>query len=127
EAWDDVPLILGLIESNGKTNDNQPEIKGSGRVEGEIITLTINGEVVVTDQPIIVGRDGTWSYTPTQPLNDAEYVVSYTVSNSNGVTQGSSPELKFTVDTQTASQDAVIRITEIEGEALFIQDQKQTI
>ncbi|WP_168395333.1 BapA/Bap/LapF family large adhesin, partial [Acinetobacter indicus] len=127
EAWDDVPLNVDIIEANGKTNDNQPEIKGSGRVEGEIITLTINGEVVVTDQPIIVGRDGTWSYTPTQPLNDAEYVVSYTVSNSNGVTQGSSPELKFTVDTQTASQDAVIRITEIEGEALFIQDQKQTI
>ncbi|MFW2046999.1 BapA/Bap/LapF family large adhesin [Acinetobacter variabilis] len=127
EAWDNVESIVGPIKSNGKTNDNQPEIKGSGRVEGEIITLTINGEFVVTDQPIIVGRDGTWSYTPTQPLNDAEYVVSYTVSNSNGVTQGSSPELKFTVDTQTASQDAVIRITEIEGEALFIQDQKQTI
>ncbi|QIO09256.1 Ig-like domain-containing protein [Acinetobacter lanii] len=127
EAWDDVPLILGLIESNAKTNDNKPEIKGSGHVEGEIITLTINGEVVVTDQAIIVGRDGTWSYTSTQPLNDGDYVVSYTVSNSNGVTQGLSPELKFTVDTQTASQDAVIRITEIEGEALFIEDQKQTI
>ena len=67
------------------------------------------------------------SYTLENKLPDATYTVSYTVSNSNGVTQGSSPELKFTVDTQTSSQGAVIRITEIEGEALFIGGQKQII
>ena len=58
EAWDDVPLNVGIIEANGKTNDNQPEIKGSGRVPGETITLIINGEVLKTKEPIVVDSNG---------------------------------------------------------------------
>ncbi|PJG42711.1 hypothetical protein XA39_10880, partial [Acinetobacter tandoii] len=115
-AIDDVPLIMGEVPNNGLTNDNLPEITGSGRYQGEIITLYINGSVVTPATPIVVAEDGTWSYTPDGPLVDDNYTVTYTVSDSNGNTTIHSPTLSFEVDTSAPIGGAVTIDTPIAGD-----------
>lgn len=115
-AIDDVPLIMGEVPNNGLTNDNLPEITGSGRNQGEIITLYINGSVVTPATPIVVAEDGTWSYTPDVPLVDDNYIVTYTVSDSNGNTTIHSPTLSFEVDTSAPIGGAVTIDTPIAGD-----------
>src|SRR5690606_18061033 len=92
---------------NGVTNDNLPEITGSGLNQGEIITLYIDGVAVTPATPIIVGEGGTWSYTPTEPLADGTHTFPYTVSDSNGNTTARSPELSFVVHTAAPTDGSV--------------------
>ncbi|WP_244783128.1 BapA/Bap/LapF family large adhesin [Acinetobacter sp. F-1] len=123
EIVDDVPLYVGQIKDNEVTNDSQPTIQGQNRVEGELITLIINGNEVVTTQPIVVGADGTWRYTPETALADGPYTISYTVTNSNGENPTQSPEIKFTIDTQLDSHAAKNEINQIEGKSSLVNDQ----
>ncbi len=52
------------------TDGQVPEITGTG-VPGETVTLTIDG----TDVEVTVAPDGTWSYTPPNPLNTSEVEI----------------------------------------------------
>ncbi|RGD90453.1 type I secretion C-terminal target domain-containing protein [Acinetobacter sp. SWAC57] len=99
-AIDDIPLHIGNISNGSVTNDNRPEITGSGRLPGEIITLYVNGTAVTgAGTPIIVQADGKWSYTPSLAWGDANYVITYTVSDSNNNVTAQSPSLSFEIDT----------------------------
>ena len=114
-AVDDVPLNTGNIANNSVTNDNRPEVTGSGRTQGEIITLYVNGTPLAgTGTPIIVQADGKWSYTPATNWLDGNYVITYTVSDSNNVT-AQSPSLSFEIDTAAPTGGLVSIDTPIAG------------
>ena len=99
-AIDNVPLIEDIIVNGAITNDNLPEITGAGQLEGEIITLYINGvEVTGSDTPIVVESTGAWNYIPTTVLPDNDYVITYTVTDSAGNISLPSPSLSFEIDT----------------------------
>lgn len=99
-ALDDVLLIVGNIVDGSVTNDNLPEITGSGQTPNDIITVYINGVAVVgVGTPIIVQNNGTWSYTPSVPLPDANYAITYSVTESNGNASTQSLPLNFEIDT----------------------------
>ena len=116
-AIDDIPLHIGNISNGAVTNDNLPEITGSGRTPGEVITVYIDGAAQTgIGTPIIVKGDGTWSYTPAAALPDGTYDVAYTVSDKNGNTSPQSPKLSFEIDTEAPSGGAVAVNTPIAGD-----------
>ncbi len=118
-AIDDIPLHIGNISNGSVTNDNRPEITGSGRTQGEIITLYVNGTAVTgAGTPIIVQADGKWSYTPTTGWSDGKYGITYTVSDSNGNVTNQSPKLSFDVDTVAPQGGAVAINTPIAGDGV---------
>ncbi|WP_216070680.1 S-layer family protein, partial [Acinetobacter sp. 8I-beige] len=107
-AVDDVELQTGNIANNSVTNDSRPEITGTGRVPGETINLYVNGAPVTgSGTPIIVQPNGEWSYTPAADWIDNDYVITYTVSDTNGNTSTSSPSLSFEIDTAAPTGGAV--------------------
>ncbi|MNZ01070.1 Poly(beta-D-mannuronate) C5 epimerase 5 [compost metagenome] len=115
-AIDDIPLHVGNIANNSVTNDNRPEITGEGRIEGEIITLYVNNIAVTgIGTPIIVQADGKWSYTPSLGWVDNNYVITYTVSDSNGNVSVKSPPLNFEIDTAAPTGGLVSIDTPIAG------------
>ena len=107
-AVDDVELQTGNIANNSVTNDSRPEITGTGRAPGETINLYVNGAPVTgAGTPIIVQPDGEWSYTPAADWDDDNYIITYTVSDTNGNTSTSSPSLTFEIDTVAPTGGAV--------------------
>ncbi|OTG97628.1 hypothetical protein B9T24_05840, partial [Acinetobacter sp. ANC 4654] len=118
-AIDDIPLHIGNISDGSVTNDNRPEITGSGRTQGEIITLYVNGIAVTgAGTPIIVQADGKWSYTPTTGWPDTNYDIAYTVSDSNGNVSNQSPKLNFEIDTLAPIGGTVAINTPIAGDGV---------
>ena len=116
-AIDDIPLHIGNISDGSVTNDNRPEITGSGRLSGEIITLYVNGTAVTgAGTPIIVQADGKWSYTPTTGWPDANYDIAYTVSDTNNNVSPQSPKLNFKIDTGAPIGGTVSIDTPIAGD-----------
>ncbi|ENU18594.1 hypothetical protein F994_03000, partial [Acinetobacter bohemicus ANC 3994] len=116
-AIDDIPLHIGNISDGSVTNDNRPEITGSGRLSGEIITLYVNGTAVTgAGTPIIVQADGKWSYTPTTGWPDANYDIAYTVSDTNSNVSPQSPKLNFKIDTGAPIGGTVSIDTPIAGD-----------
>ncbi|MNG85169.1 Bifunctional hemolysin/adenylate cyclase precursor [compost metagenome] len=118
-AIDDIPLHIGNISDGSVTNDNRPEITGSGRLPGETITLYVNGaEVTGVGTPITVQNNGTWSYTPTTGWPDANYDIVYTVSDTNGNVSNQSPKLNFKIDTVAPIGGTVSIDTPIAGDGV---------
>ncbi|WP_205666508.1 type I secretion C-terminal target domain-containing protein [Acinetobacter sp. ANC 4973] len=118
-AIDDILLHIGNISDGSVTNDNRPEITGSGRTQGETITLYVNGTAVTgAGTPIIVQADGKWSYTPTTGWPDANYDIAYTVSDSNGNVSNQSPKLNFKIDTGAPIGGTVAINTPIAGDGV---------
>jgi len=118
-AIDDIPLHIGNISDGSVTNDNRPEITGSGRLPGETITLYVNGaEVTGVGTPITVQNNGTWSYTPTTGWPDANYDIAYTVSDTNGNVSNQSPKLNFKIDTVAPIGGTVSIDTPIAGDGV---------
>ena len=76
EASDDEgnPIVEG-----DPTNDNTPTFSGQGEPGNKII-ITIDGVAYET----VVGEDGTWRYTPENPLSDGQYTVSVTETDAAG-------------------------------------------
>ena len=118
-AIDDIPLHIGNISDGSVTNDNRPEITGSGRTQGETITLYVNGTAVTgAGTPIIVQADGKWSYTPTTGWPDDNYDIAYTVSDTNGNVSNQSPKLNFEIDTLAPIGGTVAINTPIAGDGV---------
>lgn len=84
-------------------------LKLQGLVElRETINLYVNGAPVTgAGTPIIVQPDGEWSYTPAADWDDDNYIITYTVSDTNGNTSTSSPSLTFEIDTVAPTGGAV--------------------
>ena len=62
----DASTDSGVVGDN-ITNGSTPKISGAGATPGDVVTVTTpKGEVLTTT----VAADGTWSVTPTTPLDD---------------------------------------------------------
>ncbi|OCG73591.1 Ig-like domain-containing protein [Microbacterium sediminis] len=79
--------------------DDTPTIVGTGEI-GATVEVTIDGEVVGTT---VVGPGGTWTFTPTTPLDDGPHTVTATQADAFGNESPASAPVGFTVDTSEAA------------------------
>ncbi|MDN5681495.1 MAG: Ig-like domain-containing protein, partial [Ewingella sp.] len=90
---DDVGDITGLINSGDTTDDTQPTYSGKAE-SGSIVTVSDNGDVIGS---AIAGADGSWAFTPDQPLDEGEHSFSSVVSDSAGNQSDVSDSIDFIV------------------------------
>ncbi|NIB22146.1 retention module-containing protein, partial [Pseudoteredinibacter isoporae] len=90
-AQDNVGEVQGVLNDGDSTDDNVPQLNGTG-TPGETIRIHQDGNVVdeVTVQP-----DGSWTYTPTTALPEGEYEFTATTVDEAG--NESNPSDGFTV------------------------------
>lgn len=62
-----------VIANGGATTDNKPTLSGSDMKPGSTVTIK-DGETTLGTA--VVGEDGTWSYTPENPLSNGEHELS---------------------------------------------------
>ncbi|HCW0181164.1 TPA: BapA prefix-like domain-containing protein [Citrobacter freundii] len=86
---DDAAPITGVV-TNGNTNDTTPTFSGTGTA-GDVISVYLDGSATPLGTTK-VGADGTWSFTPTTPINPDTYQVTVTATDPAGnVSQASTP------------------------------------
>ncbi|MDR1450319.1 MAG: Ig-like domain-containing protein [Propionibacteriaceae bacterium] len=74
------PIIVSPVEG-AQLNDNTPEIRGTGE-PGADLEVKVDGVVV---GQTVVQPDGTWSVTPSQPLEDGAHRITATQADEVGV------------------------------------------
>ena len=104
---DDVGPVQGEIASGSVTDDNRPTLIG---------TAEPNGTVVIYDNYVEIGRtqaasNGSWSFTPAQPLVDGNHLFYTTVEDSAGNRSAESRQVNFVVDTRVP--EATVLITQM--------------
>jgi hypothetical protein len=89
------------VTGDGITNDATPTLSGAGASPGDVITVTmpLTGEILTA----VVGANGAWSVTPTQPLpNGAAGNASITATDAAGNVSPATA-LPLMIDTQAPS------------------------
>ncbi len=84
----------GNIGNNSPTNDNTPTLNGTGQA-GTTVHIYDNGVQIGT---VVVGANGTWSFTPGTPLADGTHSFTVTATNERGES-ATSPAYTITIDT----------------------------
>ncbi|GGR53936.1 Ig-like domain-containing protein [Nocardioides luteus] len=90
----DAPVITGPADGSS-VSDTTPDITGTGE-SGATVEVSIDGEVV---GETTVNGDGTWTFTPEEPLAEGEHTVTATQTDEAGNTSEASEPVDFTVDT----------------------------
>jgi hypothetical protein len=85
----------GETVNDGVTNDNTPAISGDAE-PGGVVIISDNGEVIGSVQ---VDDKGEWSFTPDEPLDDGDHVITVVVDDEAGNVSPPSEDINFTVDT----------------------------
>ena len=99
---DDVGSITGDITNGGVTDDARPEFQGTGKADS-IVTIQDGGTVLGS---VVVGSDGTWSFTPSSDLAEGEHSISVTAVDKTG-TVSDPVSFSFTVDTTAPAQPSI--------------------
>ncbi len=73
---DDVAPVTGIIADGAKTNDTRPTYSGKATGDIDHVNIYDNGKLVGSAK---VGRDGSWSYTPSASLAEGS-THDYTVA-----------------------------------------------
>lgn len=94
QVMDSVGNIQGFVTSGGFTDATQPVLSGTGD-PGSTITLYHN-ELLLAE--IIVPDNGSWSYTPVEPLIEGEHSFTLTETDVAGNLSPTSAPFEFTVD-----------------------------
>ncbi|WP_213716523.1 BapA/Bap/LapF family large adhesin [Cedecea lapagei] len=90
----DTPGTGGNINNNASTNDNTPTLNGTGQA-GSTVHIYDNGVQIGT---VVVGTNGTWSFTPGTPLADGAHVFTAIATSDRGEST-TSPAYTITIDT----------------------------
>ncbi len=94
---DDFAPVTGLLTSGGSANDSTPTFTGRAEA-GTTVSIYNNGNELLGTA--LVGSNGQWTFTPTQPLDNDLYSITTTVTDKAGnVSTGSSPAFELTIDT----------------------------
>ncbi|PJI47424.1 MAG: hypothetical protein CTR55_19790 [Pseudomonas sp.] len=102
---DDVGAVTGPLHDGDTTDDNRPDFSGDAEPGSKVIIFD-NGEKIGEAD---VADDGTWSFTPTEPLADGEHAFTTEVVDEAGNNSGQNDPLHVIVDTR----DVVISITHV--------------
>ena len=97
---DNVGTITGPVANNGVTNDTTPTLSGTGEPGSKIIL----SEGENSYPAITVGSSGSWSFTPTEPLENREY--HFTVTSTDAAGNVTAPSAEFVITVVTALPDA---------------------
>lgn len=84
----------GTVNNNQATNDNTPTLQGKGRA-GTTVHIYDNGVQIGT---VVVGSNGTWSFTPGSALPDGSHAFTVIATNERGES-ATSPAYTVTIDT----------------------------
>jgi VCBS repeat-containing protein len=84
----------GNIGNNSPTNDNTPTLQGTGQA-GTTVHIYDNGVQIGT---VVVGANGTWSFTPGTALPDGSHAFTVVATNERGES-ATSPAYTVTIDT----------------------------
>ncbi|WP_336821492.1 BapA/Bap/LapF family large adhesin [Cedecea sp. VD20] len=84
----------GNVGNNSPTNDNTPTLNGTGQA-GTTVHIYDNGVQIGT---VVVGANGTWSFTPGTALADGTHSFTVTATNERGES-ATSPAYTITIDT----------------------------
>jgi Ca2+-binding RTX toxin-like protein/RNA 3'-terminal phosphate cyclase len=85
----------GVSAQDGITNQTLPTFTGNGEAGGTV--QVFSGQTLLGSAPI--ASNGQWSFTPTTPLVDGTYNITFTIADSIGNVSPASPPLALTVDT----------------------------
>jgi VCBS repeat-containing protein len=96
---DNVIPTVGNVLKNQATNDNTPTLQGKGQA-GSTVHIYDNG---VEIGKVVVGANGSWSFTPGKALADGSHAFSVTTTNAKGESAHSAD---FTVTVDTTAPDA---------------------
>ena len=91
---DNVGAYQGPVVSGDITDDNTPTLSGKAE-PGSTVNIIDNGQVIGTAK---VNPDGTWSYTPDQPLANGAHDLTTTVTDPSGNTGPEGSHVVITVD-----------------------------
>ncbi len=92
------------------TRDTTPTLSGSG-TPGDTVNI-YDGATKIGEAD--VGEDGTWSWTPEDPLPDGTYDLSLTVTNQDSAGNESAPStpVTITIDTDAPAQPGTPTVTD---------------
>ncbi|MFB0713568.1 BapA/Bap/LapF family large adhesin [Buttiauxella noackiae] len=94
QLQDDVGSIKGSIVSGTYTDETAPVIHGTGEA-GDKVTIFDNGIQIAQ---IMVGSDGKWSFTPSQPLADGSHTITLIQTDAAGNVSKTTTSPTFIVD-----------------------------
>ncbi|WP_158780705.1 BapA/Bap/LapF family large adhesin [Pantoea sp. BAV 3049] len=87
-----------VIEDGGTTSGNTPTFGGDGMEPGSTVTIS-DGDKVIGE--VTVGDDGSWSFTPDEPLADGEHAITIDGTNADG--NGTTDTVNIVVDTEATA------------------------
>lgn len=105
-AVDDVPGYTGSLANNALTNDPRPTLNGTGEA-GATITVFDNNNPIGTTT---VDQNGSWSFTPGNPLSNDQHVFTASATDSAGNTGAVSGSFTLTVDAQAPNVPAMTSV-----------------
>ncbi|MCB9596210.1 MAG: hypothetical protein H6719_26040 [Sandaracinaceae bacterium] len=113
---DTTPPALSILspEEGERLASARPAISGTGE-PGTVVEVLVDGAVVGT---VVVGDDGTWSYTPTSDLSDGAHTI---VARATDAAGNEASEMRdIEIDTGMGPATAVSILTPTDGATLTI-------
>ncbi|TNV11862.1 hypothetical protein FH968_22220 [Buttiauxella sp. B2] len=106
-VMDNLDPVMGAVDANGVTNDNDPVISGKNQEAGNTVIVYDNGAIIGS---ALVQADGTWSLKPETPLSEGAQSIELVAMDPAGNESAKSAPFDFTVDTVAPdSSDVVIQ------------------
>ncbi|WP_314139032.1 BapA/Bap/LapF family large adhesin [Buttiauxella noackiae] len=96
---DNAGKLTGTILNGTLTDETRPSLNGQGE-PGDTVSIFDNGVQV---GEVIVGNDGKWNFTPTQPLADGSHSITIVQTDPAGNVSSTTTSPTFIVDTVAPS------------------------
>ncbi len=110
-ATDDVGSIQGNLLTESRSDDNLPELNGTGP-EGTSITL-YDGDIPIATFAVPTG--GNWSYQLTQPLSEGSHTLTAIATNAAG-TASNAGTFILTIDTTPPTAPVILAAEGLVGD-----------
>ncbi|WP_395279605.1 BapA/Bap/LapF family large adhesin [Enterobacter asburiae] len=108
---DDVAPQTGTVSNGGSTNDQRPQLTGTGEA-GSTVTIYDGGVAIGT---AVVASNGTWTFTPSVDLSESTHQITVRATDAAGNTGPASPVFTLTVDLTPPDAPTAIVLTDDTG------------